>query len=79
MKVIAKFVCTGVTKHNCPGVTAKLTAEYDSALPEDRRFAQSTPTGTLEIFVTNPKVEEFFAPGEAYYLEFEKVPKAAAA
>lgn len=46
----------------------KFSAQYDPSVPEDQRYAQATPSGTLTITVDNPAVG--FTPGKAYYLEF---------
>jgi hypothetical protein len=46
----------------------RFTAQYDTTLPEDQRYAQATPSGTLQISVDNPLVT--FEPGKAYYLDF---------
>jgi hypothetical protein len=46
------------------------TSDYDT--PENLRFAQSTPAGSLSMTVDNPAVE--FVPGLDYYLDFSPVP-----
>jgi hypothetical protein len=46
------------------------TSDYDT--PENLRFAQSTPSGSLAMTVDNPAVE--FVPGLDYYLDFSLVP-----
>jgi hypothetical protein len=52
----------------------KFSAEYDSSIPEDRRFAQATPMGTLEFLVDNPEAADRFEIGKSYYLDFSPVP-----
>jgi len=65
---ICKFVCDSVTKHQYGGETVKLVAQYDEKLDEDRRFAKASPSGSFEVFVSNPNVHGFFEPGKAYYM-----------
>ena len=40
--------------------------------PEDNSFAQATPTGHMNITVSNPAVLGFFAPGQKFYLDLTK-------
>lgn len=49
----------------------KFTAVYDPDVPEDRRYAEATPSGQVTIRIDNPAVE--FTPGEYYYLDFTRV------
>jgi hypothetical protein len=74
MTVRAKFRCSTVTTTQwAPGQsdlprTYKFQAAYDTSIPEDQRYAKSTPTGSLEMQVDNPAVT--FEPGKSYYLDF---------
>ena len=74
MTVRAKFRCTSLehftTQPSGPR-TFKFTAEYDPSVPEDQRYAQYTPSGSLTIHVDNPAVS--FTPGQSYYLDFTPV------
>ena len=47
----------------------RLAAVYDTANAEDVSFSDSTPSGELRIFVTNPIVVGTFKPGDSYYLD----------
>ncbi|MGW1801528.1 hypothetical protein ACWCQN_37835 [Streptomyces sp. NPDC001984] len=51
--------------------TYRFTAMYDTSIPEDQRYAQATPSGSLQIQVDNPAVS--FEPGRSYYLDFTPV------
>lgn len=51
--------------------TYRFQALYDTTVPEDQRYAQSTPSGSLTIVVDNPAVT--FEPGRDYYLDFTLV------
>jgi hypothetical protein len=75
MQVIrAKFKLTGILNQSW-SPTAKeyrFDAQYDPTIPEDRRFSEATPSGTIRMQVNNPAAHEFFNLGEAYYLDFTK-------
>jgi len=47
----------------------RLAAQYDPDNKEDVSFAESTPSGELKIYVTNPVVVGRFKPGQNYYLD----------
>ena len=47
----------------------RLAAQYDSSNPEDVSFAESTPSGELKIYVSNPVVIGSFKVGKNYYLD----------
>ena len=59
-----KQVATGAFAQN-----VRLAASYDTSNPEDVSFAAATPSGKLEIYVSNPSVIGTFRPGQNYYLE----------
>lgn len=40
-------------------------------------FWKATPTGNLEMTITNPEVFDFFVPGRSYFLDFTAVEPAA--
>lgn len=65
---ICKFRCASVTHFQHPSQEVHLRAEYDETLDEDRRFAKASPSGEMKIFISNPAIEGFFTPGQAYYL-----------
>lgn len=46
----------------------KLAAHYDPNKSEDVSFAAATPSGDLNIYVSNPDVVGSFEPGKCYYL-----------
>lgn len=48
--------------------TYRFHAVYDTSVPENERYAQATPTGSIEMRVDNPAV--VFEPGKSYYLDF---------
>lgn len=71
--VRAKFMVQEIRNHshNC-GTTIILRPQYDTTVEEDKRFAKSTPSGELSMFVDNPPAQEFFEMGKTYYLDFSK-------
>lgn len=71
----AKFRVISVTRdiYNAKARTIKLSPQYDQAIPEDRRFAEATPTGELTMYVNNPSVVEQFEVGRYFYLDFTPV------
>jgi hypothetical protein len=69
MKTRCKFRVESVTKFAGNWEQVKLTASYDKASPEDVSFSAATPTGDLNITVTNPAVIGTFTPGASYYLD----------
>jgi hypothetical protein len=40
---------------------------------EDNTFAKFSPSGSLELTITNPALLGQFNPGDTYYLDFTKV------
>ncbi len=49
--------------------------KFDEAgLSEDSSFSKWTPSGSLEMRVTNPALFGTLNPGDSYYLDFSKAP-----
>jgi len=46
-----------------------MSARYSDS-PEDNEFAVATPSGSLEMYVSNPAARDFLEPGKQYYLDF---------
>ena len=67
----AKFHVNSVT-HDAYGRLVKMQAVHDSS-PENNQFAQATPSGTLELYITNPAAMDFLEPNKDYYLDFTAV------
>jgi len=57
--------------------TIVLHAVYDDGIPENQRFAQATPSGTIEITINNPPASDVFKHGQEFYVDFTPVEKAA--
>ncbi len=75
--VRAKFKVVAVTDHDYgDGKTIKLAPCYDASVPEDRRFAQATPTAELSMYVNNPLAIEALKLGKYFYLDFTPIDEA---
>jgi hypothetical protein len=78
--VRCKLTLTKVAKlHWANPNAAELTFStvYDTAIPEDVRFQQATPSGTFTQLVDNPAALAQFELGKSYYVDFTPVPDAA--
>ena len=73
MSVRAKFTCTAVTKYS-NGSKIEMSAVYSST-GENADFAESTPSGTFFMMISEGKpAATMFTPGKAYYLDFTEAP-----
>ena len=75
MNIRAKFRVTAVIEHadNATARTIKMMPHYDQSIPEDRRFAQATPTGELSMYVNNPVAVAELTIGKYFYLDLVPV------
>ncbi len=68
--VRAKFKVVAITNHDYGnGKTIKLSPCYDQSIPEDRRFAQATPSGELSMYVDNQAAIDALKLGKYFYLD----------
>jgi hypothetical protein len=75
--VRCKLQLTGIQEFaNMESKEYTLTAQYDSSIPEDIRFAKSSPNGSFKIYVNNPPAQEQFVLGQHYYFDAAPVPAA---
>lgn len=71
----AKFLANEVTDYGeqYPGSVnkrVKLAAVYShDRNTEDNQFSSATPSGSLEMMISNPNASDFFKPGKKYYLD----------
>jgi hypothetical protein len=73
----AKFLVGAITPNGeGRGSTISLHTQYDPEVPEDQRFSLATPSGYMQMQVTNPVVLDQLKQGQVYYLDFSEVPKA---
>ena len=51
-----------------------MDTQYSEHEDEDTKFAEATPSGCLNVLLTNPKLISQFSPGQVYYLDLTPVP-----
>lgn len=57
------------------GETWKFFAVYGgSSNPEDNTYASATPSGSIELQVTNKALHGILKPGQKYYVDFTPIP-----
>ena len=66
----AKFYVDELTGDKDSGFSVKLSAVMSDENMENQDFNKYTPSGSLEMFVDNPKADGFFEEGKEYYLDF---------
>ena len=73
MTTRSKFKCTAVeTDDRFPdGNNVKLEA-VTSGSEENKSFWKYTPSGSIQMFITNKKAVELFVAGKEYYVDFSK-------
>jgi hypothetical protein len=69
MKARCKFRVVAVTDFGNDNKLVKLTTQYDQTLPEDQSFSRYTPSGTIEVQISNPAVLPMFEPGRDFYVD----------
>ena len=70
MKARCKFRVGSVTRdEHMPAETVKLHTLYDENDPDDTKFAEATPWGSMEIGISNPNLVGHFEPGQVYYVD----------
>jgi hypothetical protein len=70
MSITAKFHCHNVDLQpgNPPQESVSLGAVTDDT-PENKTWSDATPSGHLDLLITNPAAQGFFKRGEEYFLE----------
>jgi S-formylglutathione hydrolase FrmB len=77
----AKFYVNSIENHTSTdgtlhGQTAYLTAVYAGETnAEDNQFAAATPSGSPQMYISNPNAFGFLEEGSSYYLDFTKASK----
>ncbi len=81
MLMRAKVQVQSVTKYAHPQETVKMTAVCGKAPfgpageSEDNTFARFTPSGTVELSITNPDLAGKIKPGQKFYVDFTEAPE----
>jgi hypothetical protein len=69
----AKFWVTQIVPNGeGRGSTVYLGTQYDPEVPEDQRFATATPSGYMQMLVTNPVVLDQLKVGQVFYVDFSE-------
>jgi hypothetical protein len=71
-KVRGKFQVQSITRHawSKSSVEVELRAVCNDGTPENERFHQATPSGTVKMVIDNPPAAEFFELGKFVYADF---------
>ncbi len=70
----AKLKVVAITDHaDWSARTVRLQPCYDMSIPEDRRFAMATPSGSFEMVVDNPAALAQLKLGQTFYLDLTPV------
>lgn len=69
----AKFEVLTVTKGK--GFDQIVMTPVLSGSEENKSFSQYTPSGKIDIMITNPTLLGTINPGDVYYINFEKAEK----
>ena len=73
-RIRAKFAVNALFKDEFGNVNIRLHAVYkgDESSPENESFSNATPSGSIELTVTNPTAAEFFDKlrGKYVYVDF---------
>ncbi len=69
IKIRCKFFVSSITDYGHAAKTVKFQAAYDNGIPENERFYNSTPSGSLEILTNNAEALEQFVIGIYHYLD----------
>ncbi len=69
MTVRAKFTVVSITDRGPGPKTIRLEPRYDPSIPEDQRFLQATPWGSMEMAVDNPAALDQMGIGQTFYVD----------
>lgn len=72
--LLAKFKVGSVTDSGNNNHTVNMSPVYGGS-DENKSFSIYTPSGKIEMHITNPDAIGFFEPAAEYYVEFRKAPK----
>ena len=72
MKARGKMQVKKVSRTMYGGDEVEMSCAYDPENPEDKAFSEATPSGNMNVRITNPALVGTFEPGEFYYIELHK-------
>ena len=70
----AKFKVGSVTNFGNDNQNVNLSPVINDK-EENKSFSLYTPSGKIEMHITNPDAIDFFVPGDEYFVNFIKAPK----
>ena len=70
-KLLAKFKVGSVVDFGNNNKQANLSPVVRDT-EENKTFSLYTPSGSIQLHITNPEALDFFEAGEEYYITFEK-------
>lgn len=68
MSIRAKFRVHSVSQENAESQSVRLHPVYTGS-DENKSFSKFTPSGELQMSITNPAAQGFFVNGREYYLD----------
>lgn len=69
--ILAKFKVGSVTDYGNNNEGVNMTP-VTSGSEENKSFSMYTPSGKIEMHISNPEACKTFLPGEEWYVEFRK-------
>lgn len=69
--LLAKFKVGSTTNYGNNNLGVKLSPVIGGS-EENKSFSMYTPSGSIELHITNPSALNFFEPAGEYYVEFKK-------
>ncbi len=71
MEIVAKFKCETILK-GVDAETPTLRAVYGKEGEPNGQWSRWTPSGQVEMFISNPSAHGFFRPGVEYIVTFRE-------
>lgn len=68
--ILAKFKVGSTTDYGNNNLNVKMSPVVNGS-EENKSFSIYTPSGSIEMHITNPDVLGFFEAGKEYYVEFK--------
>lgn len=68
----AKMKCSYVTNHDGGNETVKLFAVYGADGTANASWSKATPSGSVELTISNPEAKGHFTPGKEYFVDFHE-------
>lgn len=76
MSVKARMVCDWIKDHGSMKVVHLYPVYSSDKASPNHSYSQATPSGSIELTITNPGAYDQFTPGASYDITFEPTPPA---